>query len=158
MTQMPKDRGFTTVGLLDDLEPLEALAVRYLRMWCEAPDYQRKVWEDFSKALGASSGRNALKSFEALLDLCLRHARRPLMRHSVGCACLCADEACFATLLGYASEGQREDAFLMATALVRPDIAVALSALAEEVGLALKRIALKARDDVPERPRGLTLH
>ena len=34
----------------------------------------------------------------------------------------------------------------------------ALAALAEEAGLALRRIALKARDDVPERPRGLTLH
>ena len=158
MTQMPKHRGFNTVGFVDELEPLEALAVRYLRMWCQAPDHQRQVWEDFSKALGASSGRKALKSFEALLDLCLRHARRPLMRHSVGCACLCADEACFATLLGYASEGQRDDAFLMATALVRPDVAIALSALAEEAGLALRRIELKARDDVPERPRGLTLH
>jgi hypothetical protein len=33
-----------------------------------------------------------------------------------------------------------------------------LSALAEEVGLALRRIALKAREDVHDRPRGLTLH
>lgn len=158
MMQIPKQRGFNTVGFLDELEPLEGLAVRYLRMWCEGPDHQGMVWQDFSRALGPSSGRAALKSFEALLDICLRQARRPLMRHKVGCACLCSDEACFATLLGYASEGQREDAFLIATALVRPDIAVALSALAEETGLALRRIALKSRDEVSEPPRLRTLH
>ncbi|MEO1249057.1 MAG: hypothetical protein AAFW76_04380, partial [Pseudomonadota bacterium] len=76
---------------------------------------------------------------------CARHGRRPLLRHSVACKCLGGDEATFANIVGFASDGGREDAFLIAANLVRPDMAAAIVALAESFGLALKRMMSTAR-------------
>ena len=137
-------RGAAPVGHLDDLDPVEATAVLCLRLWCEGPEAQAQVWADFATTLGPSAGRAALADFEELCGLCLRHARRPLMRHGLGCRCLGADEACFAAFIGYAAEGRTEDAFLMAAAMVRPDLAHALTGLAQSVGLAFRRMALRA--------------
>lgn len=128
------------MGFVAELDPVESSAVLYLRMWCDGPDAQAQVWNDFATMLGPEAGQQALRSFEALCDLCACHARRPLMRHSVTCKCLGADEACFANFVGYASEGEREDALLIATTMVRPGMAPALVACAQQVGLALKRI------------------
>lgn len=140
----PPHRGGAPVGYITELGPVEAGAVLYLRLWCDGPDAQTQVWNDFATALGPQSGRKALKSFETLCDLCLRHGRRPLMRHHVTCKCLGADESCFANFVGYASEGEREDALLIAMTMVRPDIAPALVGVAQDFGLALRRMALKA--------------
>lgn len=148
-------RGGAPVGYITELEPIEAGAVLYLRLWCDGPDSQAQVWNDFAVALGPKNGRKALKSFERLCDLCVRHGRRPLMRHHVTCKCLGADESCFANFVGYASEGEREDALLIATTIVRPDMAPSLVGLAQEFGLALRRMALKA--DQPSR-KSTTLH
>ena len=79
------------------------------------------------------------------------------MRHQVTCKCLGADESCFATLIGYASEGAREDAMLMAMTLVRPDMAGVLAGLAEDVGLALRRMTLKTARAARSAPT-MTLH
>ena len=77
------------------------------------------------------------------------------MRHHVTCECLGADESCFANFIGYASEGEREDALLIATTLVRPDMAPTLVGLAQDFGFALRRMALKTERPF-ETPR--TLH
>lgn len=66
------------------------------------------------------------------------------MRHHVTCKCLGADESCFANSIGYANEGEREDALLIATTIVSPDMAPALVGLAQDFGLALRRMALRA--------------
>ncbi|MCX7561432.1 hypothetical protein OS190_17850 [Sulfitobacter sp. F26204] len=137
-------RGGAPVGYVTELGPVEAGAVLYLRLWCDGPDAQAQVWNDFATAFGPEHGRKVLKSFESLCDLCVRHGRRPLMRHHVTCKCLGADESCFANFVGYASEGEREDALLIATTIVRPDIAPSLVGLAQEFGLALRRMAVKA--------------
>lgn len=156
MTAVSSSRGAAPVGYLDDLGPVEAGAVLYLRMWSEGPDAQARVWNDFAACLGADQGRQALGAFEALCDLCARHGRRPLMRHQVGCRCLGADESCFANFVGYASEGAREDAILLAVNFIRPDMAGALAGLAEEVGLALRRMALgKTRRMAAPRPQAM---
>ena len=155
MNAMSPQRGGAPVGFVTELGPIEAGAVLYLRLWCDGPDAQAQVWNDFATALGPDSGRKALKSFEALCDLCARHGRRPLMRHNVSCACLGADESCFANFIGYASEGEREDALLIATTIVRPDIAPSLVGLAQDFGLALRQMAIKA--DRPLRTT-TTLH
>ena len=144
MNAMVPHRGGAPVGYVTELGPVEAGAVLYLRLWCDGPDAQIQVWNAFATALGAESGRKALKSFETLCDLCVRHGRRPLMRHNVTCKCLGADESCFANFVGYASEGDREDALLIATTMVRPDVAPALVGVAQEFGLALKRMAINA--------------
>jgi len=144
MSNGSSHRGGAPVGLITDLGPVEAGAVFYFRLWSDGPDSQNQVWNEFASILGSAHGRQALKAFENLCGLCRRHARRPLMRHGISCQCLGADESCFANLIGFASEGSREDAFLLAINLVRADVAGILVDLAEEFGLALKRITLKA--------------
>ena len=148
-------RGASPVGYVTELDAVEAGAVLYLRRWCDGPAAQSEGWTDFANALGPTEGRRALKSFETLCELCMSHSRRPLMRHHVTCKCLGADEACFANFIGYATEGEREDAFLIATAIVNPNIAPTLVSLAQDVGLALRRIAM--RSDSPPPPQ-TTVH
>lgn len=140
MTARAHYRGGVPVGLLSELDPVEAGAVLYLRLWCgDDKDWAQKQG-DFAAALGHGPGSRALESFETLCDLCVRHGRRPLMRHHPGCKCLGADESCFANIIAYASEGAREDALMLAATIVRPDMAPILAALAEEFGLALRRM------------------
>ncbi|WP_298838220.1 hypothetical protein [uncultured Roseobacter sp.] len=148
MNAMTPHRGGAPVGFVTELGPVEAGAVLYLRLWSEGPVSRKQVRNDFATALGADNGRKALRSFETLCDLCARHGRRPLMRHHVTCRCLGADESCFANFIGYASEGEREDALLIATTIVRPDMAPSLVGLAQEFGFALRRMALRAGQPV----------
>ena len=142
-------RGGAPVGFLNELDPVEAGAVLYLRLWCDGPESQDQVWHDFAAALGPKQGREALQSFEALCDLCVRHGRRPLMRHHVTCQCLGADESCFANFIGYASDGEREDALMIASTIVNPGMAPVVVGLAQSVGMALRQMALRATEHVP---------
>jgi hypothetical protein len=59
------------------------------------------------------------------------------MRHGCACPCLGADEAAFARLVQTATEGEREDALMLACCMVRPDLAPGLVHLAQAAGLAL---------------------
>lgn len=145
MNAMIPHRGGAPVGYVKELSPVEAGAVLYLRLWCDGPDAQAQVWNDFATALGPERGQKALRSFGSLCDLCARHGRRPLMRHHVNCKCLGADESCFANFIGYACDGEREDALLIATTIVRPDMAPSLVGLAQDFGLALKRMAINTK-------------
>ncbi|MGY9038053.1 MAG: hypothetical protein ACKVLA_09570, partial [Rhodobacterales bacterium] len=97
-------------------------------------------------------------TFEQLCSLCARFGRRPLMRHSVTCKCLGADESCFANFISTATEGQREDAMLIATLLVRADMAPLVASLAADFGLALKRMHLSAPRDIARIEVAPTLH
>lgn len=133
-------RGGAPVGFLQNLDPVEASAVIYMRMWFDGASSQSLVWNDFATALGSQNGRRALNDFEQLCGLCAKHGRRPLIRHSVGCKCLGGDEATFANIIGFASDGALEDAFLMAANLVRPDMAAAIVTLAESFGTTLKHM------------------
>lgn len=151
----PPHRGGAPVGFVTELGPFEAGVVLYLRLWCDGPDAQAQVWNDFATALGPARGRKALKAFETLCDLCVRHGRRPLMRHHLTCKCLGGDESCFANFVSYASEGEREDALMIATTIVRPDVAPMLVSVAQEFGLALKQMALKSNLPIT---RSSTLH
>lgn len=151
-------RGGAPVGFLSELGPVEAGAVMFLRMWSEGPDARASVRQDFSTELGITQGRAAARSFSQLVDLCARHGRRPLMRHGVMCRCLGADESCFANFIGYAAEGAREDAMMMATLLVRADMAAPLTAAALDFGLALRRMAAKASRYTSPTSHSNTLH
>ncbi len=158
MSETRSHRGAAPVGYVAELDAVEAGAVFYLRLWCDGPDSQNRVWSDFARTLGSGAGREALKSFETLCDLCARHGRRPLMRHDVACKCLGADEACFAHFVGYASEGARDDALMLAATIVRADMAPVLVGLAQEFGLALKRMSLMSRAATHDHPQPATLH
>ena len=158
MTTGPSRRGGAPVGYIQDLGAVEAGAVLYLRLWCSGPDQQAQVWNDFAEVLGPGDGLGAYDSFEELCTLCLKHGRRPLMRHHVDCKCLGADESCFANFIGYASEGAHEDAFLLAANLVRPDMAASLVGLAETFGLALRRMAARMPETHIPAPISATVH
>ncbi len=159
MTDAQKNRGGAPVGFITELDALEAASVIYLRLWCDGPDAQSLVRNDFTSGLGPDQGRNAVQSFEELCSLCARNGRRPLMRHSVQCKCIGADESCFANFIATAVDGEREDALLIATLLVRPDVAPLIASLATNFGLALKRMHLAApRDMTTSHPSTQTLH
>jgi hypothetical protein len=136
-------RGAARVGLLADLDAVEAGAVLYLRLWCDGDRAQ--VARDFENALGEAHGAAACRTLDQLCGLCARHGRRPLMRHHLSCACLGADEACFANFIAAALGADREDAMLIATLLMRAEMAPGAAALAQDLGLALKRMAVRGR-------------
>lgn len=153
MTDLKRSkRGGAPVGYLSELDPAEASAVRYLRMWCDGPDSQAHVWSDFASVLGVSRGREALQSFEALCNLCVRHGRRPLMRHHVDCKCLGADESCFANFIGYACDGEQDDAMLLAATIVKPSLALQLVGLAREFGEVLQYISCHHQPIASQQP------
>ncbi len=111
-----------------------------LRQWMAGSAARLEICHQLSQSLGHDPALEALEALEQICDLCGRYARRPLMRHQVNCKCLGADEACFANFVAFATEGAREDAMLIATLLVRPDLAPCLVGLAQNLGLALKRL------------------
>ncbi len=141
MTAMCSPRGGAPVGLLDDLDAAEALAVRCLRLWCEGPRGREEVARTFARGLGEARAAPALEAFAGLLDLCVGYGRRLLMHHKVTCLCLGADEACFANFLMSAAEEEREDAMLLATLMVRADAAPILAEAGRAVGLTLRSLA-----------------
>lgn len=143
MNQPKPHRGGAPVGYVAELDAVEAGAVLYLRLWCDGPESQAAVTKDFSRSLGKDEGREALNSLEQLCSLCVSYGRRPLMRHQVACKCLGADESCFANFVAAATEGEHEDAMMIATILVRADMAPSLVGLAQSVGLALKQMTLR---------------
>ncbi len=138
-------RGGAPVGHLAELGAVEAAAVIYWRLWADGLTGQRRVQADFCAVLGDKAGIDATDALAQIFDTCARHGRRPLMRHGLGCKCLGADESCIANFIGYGSEGRREDAALIATLLVTPDLCMPLAALAQTLGLALRRMALAKR-------------
>lgn len=157
-------RGGAPVGQLAHMPGIEAASVLYLRLWCESADSRQSVRDDFTAALGPDHGAAASDAWSSLMDLCVDYCRRPLMRHSVTCECLGADESCFANFVATAATGAREDALLMATLIVRVDMAPVLTSLACECGLALKSMALKSmvlaasRDPARHLAMSATLH
>lgn len=163
MNNAQQKRGGAPVGFITELDEIEAASVIYLRLWSEGPDSQASVRSDFASCLGSDQSRKALKSFEDLCGLCAKHGRRPLMRHSVNCKCLGSDESCFANFVAAAATGDQEDAMLIATLLVRADVAPLITALATDFGLALKRMNLRAPrhmagGDVSYQTQPTTLH
>jgi hypothetical protein len=154
MSIAQEKRGGAPVGFITELDGIEAASVIYLRLWCDGPEAKATVWNDFASSLGADCGRRALKSFEDLCSLCTTHGRRPLMRHSLNCKCLGADESCFANFIACAATGEREDAMLIATLLVRPDVAPLITALATDFGHALMRMNLAAPKDIRTQDEG----
>ena len=160
MSVADQRRGGAPVGFISELDAIEAASVIYLRLWCNGPDAKAQVWNDFATCLGPDQGSRAIQSFEKLCSLCSQHGRRPLMRHAVQCKCLGADESCFANFIATAATGEREDALLYATLLVRPDMAPLIAALAADVGLAFKRMRLGAPQEMvtPSHKSTQTLH
>ena len=66
------------------------------------------------------------------------------MLHAITCKCIGSDEACFASFIATAATGEREDAMLISTLLVRADIGPIITSLAADFGLALVRMNLSS--------------
>ena len=149
MSQLdPRFTGAKAVATLDITPEPGRAAIRLLRMACESPLSRAAAFEDLALALGPLGADAAMTRFDALLDLMLRHGRRALMRHGTSCSCVGSDEAVFAHFVTTAARGEREDAVLIATLLVRADVALPLADLARDLGLSLMRAAGTA----PKRP------
>lgn len=158
MTKHCKPRGGAPVGVLADLDPLEANAVLYLRHWSNGAKGRDAVSKEMVTLLGLPRGEAAIEALDNLLALCRDYGRRPLMHHHMRCTCLGADEACFANFVAAAADGERDDALLLATLLVRPDVAPMLASVAFEFGLLLRRAAERAPARPTTHPAETTIH
>ncbi len=135
------ERGAQRVGVLDDLGDVERLAVRWLRSWRRDPVGQGQLNATLSMGLGADRARNTQAVFDDLMEVSRQYGRRPLCRHGCNCQCLGADEAVFATLVETAAAGEQEDATLLASLIVRPDMAMCFAGLAAEFGVVLAALS-----------------
>ncbi len=144
MTIAIKTPDETLVQSFSELAALESNIVMFLRLWYENAQSRQFVSNNFFDALGHKQGFHGLKCFESLCVLCASHGRRPLIQHRVNCKCLGDDERCLARFIAYASEGNHEDALMIAATLVSPNIAPMLVGLAQDFGLALRKVALTA--------------
>lgn len=134
-------RGGAPVGQLADLGPVEAGAVLCLRLWQADGD-----------SLAGTLDPAALATLGSITRLWQDFGRRPMMRHGAACRCLGADEAWFAQLIASAAAGDHEDATMIASLMVRADVAPGLAALALDFSIALRRALAAAR------PAGQPLH
>ncbi|MCA8880439.1 MAG: hypothetical protein KDA73_10895 [Rhodobacteraceae bacterium] len=140
---MPLDhRGGMPVGGLADLPALEFRAVRCLRLWCDGPDGWTRMQAEMADLVGPCRACRLGEAFDLTCRLMLEFCHRPLVRHEVDCPCLGADEATFAHLVRLAGLGDREEAMLLATHLVRADMAPIVVSHAARVGLELHRAGL----------------
>ncbi len=145
-------RGATPVTRLEALPALEQAAIVQLRLWCSGPEHRAELWNAYATAFGGAEGARHLKAVERFVGLLATASRRPVVHHCVDCLCVGADEAAVAALVSAAAEGAREDACLLASLLVRPDMALPMADAAAEAGLALRRLALRAaRPNTPRR-------
>ncbi|NNU79136.1 hypothetical protein HMH01_01675 [Halovulum dunhuangense] len=158
MTDRSRIRGGAPVGQVSQLDAVETGAVYALRLWFDGPEAQAEVWNSFASTLGPKAGRTALQALEQLFEILVRHGRRPLMRHDVACKCLGADEAFFATLIATAADGDREEAAMIASTLVRADMALFVAEPAQVFGLALKRLGMGTPQPAPGHVSAQVLH
>lgn len=138
-TLLEDRRGGAAVGRIVDLGAIEAGAVLCLRLWHEAPASPERM--DFERNMGRFGGRTALDAIGGICAIWQEFGRRPMVRHHLRCDCLGADEACVAQLVQAALLGDRDDAMMLATLMVRADHAPRLVAHAERAGAALARLA-----------------
>ncbi|WP_116085260.1 hypothetical protein [Tropicimonas sp. IMCC34011] len=139
MSMAWRHRGGAPVARLDAMPEAEATVIRYLRRWLDGPDGQALVWCELAED-------GAAPDFADLCALLIERGRRPFACHHADCVCVGADESAFANMVMAAATGEREDAMLIATLIVRSDLAGAAAYLSESVGLAvLRRTQIAAR-------------
>ena len=123
-------RGGAPVGYLSELNQLEQNAILFLRYWSQRSmadnDLQNKFWSNITYDLGITKTRQAIDAFDEIFTLCVKYSRRPIMKHDLECKCIGGDESCFANIIGFAQDGELEDALLLASNLVAPKFASCL--------------------------------
>ena len=82
-----------------------------------------------------------MQQFETLLTCLCSHARRPLVRHGLGCDCIGSDEAVLQTLVREAARGDLAEASMIASLLVPASHAEMVAIYAAQVGQAMKEMS-----------------
>ncbi|PXW70781.1 hypothetical protein C7964_102680 [Loktanella sp. PT4BL] len=160
MTGTAHTTGSSVVGHLTDIAPWEAELIMSVRFWMAGPDSQAEVWNGFAQNFGTVEGLAELRNFECLLsDLC-RFARRPLVRHGLGCTCIGSDEAILQTLVREAARGDLAEAAMIASLIVPARHAEPVALMAARVGLAMQRMVQTGlATPLPRhKPEDRTLH
>jgi len=158
MNQSTPHRGGAAVGALSELTCIEATAVRHLRQWFTSPKTRLEMRDNLTSLLGPDLTDVAIEAFGQLCTLCVRHGRRPLVRHGMQCACLGADENCFANMIAAAADGQTEDTLLFASLIVHPSKARELLPLATQFGYLLRQMTTPMPPPAARHPTSTTLH
>lgn len=142
---LPPERGAAAVGTLNELPAVELAAIVYLRAWCAGGADRRKIDRDFRLVMGDDAGMTAAEDFDTLIGALLRHARRPFMRHGLGCKCFGGDESAFANMMAAAAGRNRDDALLFAGILVTGHAVWAIVQSADRLGQVFLRLADPSR-------------
>ncbi|WP_294620438.1 hypothetical protein [uncultured Roseovarius sp.] len=153
MTKSQKSPGADVVGKLTDIAPWEAELVMSIRFWMDSPQGQAEVWNGFARCFGAIEGRAEMRNFETLLTSLCTHARRPLVRHGLGCTCIGSDEAVLRTLVREAARGDLAEASMIASLLVPARHAEPIALMAARVGQAMQHMAKRTPALHPEPPQ-----
>lgn len=135
---MRPEQGASPVGRLAHLPEAESWWVRALRLWCDGDEGQVALKTELEARFGEAGAHAVFARFTDLLSLIFRYSRRPLVRHSVDCTCVGADEAVFALFCSQAL-ADREEAMMIACLLLRADVAPLAVSLAQTLGLDLMR-------------------
>jgi len=144
MKDMAHTPGASVVGRLTDIAPWEAELILSIRLWMDSPEGRAEIWNGFARCFGASDGRLELRRFETLLTSICSTARRPLIRHGLGCDCIGSDEAILRTLVREATRGDLPEATMIASLLVPARHAEPIALMAAKVGQAMQRLARDA--------------
>ena len=145
MSMFDHRRGGAALGALSHMEIWEATLVMNLRLWCDGPNGQSQVWNEYRRAMPPKVADKSLREFETLMRLLTECSHRALVRHDIACNCVGADECIFLHLVRTASEGHLTDAALISTLLIGAAHAERAAILAGEVGLASRTIACAPR-------------
>lgn len=143
MTQMSAIPGNAVVGRLTEVAPWEADLIMSMRLWMENADGQRDVWNSYARCYGSTEGHAKMQQFETLLMCLCSHARRPLVRHGLGCDCIGSDEAVLQTLVREAARGDLAEASMIASLLVPASHAEMIAIYAAQVGQTMKEMSRK---------------
>jgi hypothetical protein len=141
MTALTDHTGAAVVGRLTDLPAWEADLILSMRLWMQSPEGQAEVWTGFARCFGTVEGRAEMQQFESLLRGLCHNARRPFVRHALGCTCLGTDEAVLRMLVREAARGDLAEATLIASLLVPAGQAEQIALQSARVGRALQRMA-----------------
>lgn len=144
MTEAMASAGSTVVGRLTDVPPWEAELILSMRLWMDSLEGQARVGTGFARCFGAAGGRAEIRQFERLLTALCAYARRPLVRHGLGCDCIGSDEAVLQTVVREAARGDLAEAAMIASLIVPASQAEHVALMAAQVGLAMQCIARQA--------------
>ncbi|TDL84222.1 hypothetical protein E2L08_01785 [Palleronia sediminis] len=143
---------------IEAMSAMERRAILAMRLWCAGGVHRDEMDADFAR-LGPEAGRRTARAFRDLVTILAEMGRRPLMTHAPGCACVGSDEAIFAHFVAQSATGERDEALLIASLLMRLDMAPLAVSLAQQVGLALLRGPADLRTEpAAPRPRTARLH